>query len=39
MKRNRRNLLTLARKHEAEALAKAKLASLPEREAVRRETP
>jgi hypothetical protein len=38
-KRNRRNLLALARKHEKEALAKAKLALLPEREAVRREIP
>ena len=38
-KRNRRNLLTVAKKHEAEALVKAKLASLPEREAVRREIP
>jgi len=31
-KRNRRNLLALARKHEAEAIAKARLAFLPERE-------
>ena len=38
-KRNRRNLLALARKHENEAIAKAKLAMLPEREAVRREIP
>lgn len=38
-KRNRRNLLALARKHEKEALAKAKLAMLPEREAVRQEIP
>ena len=38
-KRNRHNLLTLARKHEKEAIAKAKLATLPEREAVRREIP
>lgn len=38
-KRNRRNLLALARKHEKEAIAKAKLALLPEREAVRREIP
>lgn len=38
-KRNRRNLLTLARKHEREAIAKAKLDLLPEREAVRREIP
>ena len=38
-KRNRRNLLALARKHEAEALAKAKLEFQPEREAVRREVP
>ena len=38
-KRNRRNLLQLARKHEAEALAKAKLAFQEPREAVRREVP
>lgn len=38
-KRNRRNLLALAKKHEKEAIAKAKLALLPEREAVRREIP
>ena len=38
-KRNRRNLLTLAKKHEQEAIAKAKLDLLPEREAVRREIP
>lgn len=38
-KRNRRNLLTLAGKHEKEAIAKNKLAMLPEREAVRREIP
>jgi hypothetical protein len=38
-KRNRRNLLALARKHEKEAIAKAKLGMLPEREAVRQETP
>ncbi|MDL2313666.1 relaxase/mobilization nuclease domain-containing protein [Desulfovibrio sp. OttesenSCG-928-C14] len=38
-KRNRRNLLAMAKKHEAEAIAKAKLAMLPEREAVRREIP
>ena len=38
-KRNRRNLLALARKHEAETLAKAKLEFQPEREAVRREVP
>ena len=38
-KRNRRNLLALAKKHENEAIAKAKLAMLPEREAVRREIP
>ena len=38
-KRNRRNLLAVARKHEKEAVAKAKLALLPEREAVRREIP
>lgn len=38
-KRNRHNLLTLARKHEKEAIAKAKMVLLPEREAVRREIP
>ena len=38
-KRNRRNLLTLAKKHEKEAIAKARLALLSEREAVRLETP
>ena len=38
-KRNRRNLLAVARKHEKEAIAKAKLALLPEREAVREEIP
>ena len=38
-KRNRRNLLALARKHEAEAIAKARLAVLPDREAVRRGIP
>ena len=38
-KRNRRNLLALARKREKEAIAKAKLALLPEREAVRQEIP
>jgi hypothetical protein len=38
-KRNRRNLLTLTRKHEAEAIAKARLAAQPEREAVRRDIP
>ena len=38
-KRNRQNLLALAKKHEKEALAKAKLALLPEREAVRQEIP
>jgi len=38
-KRNRRNLLALARKHEAEAIAKARLALLPDREAVRRDIP
>lgn len=38
-KRNRRNLLALAKKHEAEAVAKTKLDMLPEREAVRREMP
>lgn len=38
-KRNRHNLLTLARKHEKKAIFKAKLALLPEPEAVRREIP
>lgn len=38
-KRNRQNLLTLAGKHEKEAIAKAKMALLPEREAVRQEIP
>ena len=38
-KRNRRSLLTLARKHENEAIAKAKLELQPQREAVRREVP
>ena len=38
-KRNRHNLLALAKKYEKEALAKAKLALLPEREAVRQEIP
>lgn len=38
-KRNRRNLLALARKHENEALAKAKLTTLAERDAVRQDIP
>jgi hypothetical protein len=38
-KKNRRNLLALSRKHEAEATAKARLAPQLEREAVRREIP
>ena len=38
-KKNRRNLLALARRHEAEAIAKARLAQGPEREAVRRDVP
>lgn len=38
-KRNRQNLLALAKKHEKEAIAKVKLALLPEREAVRSEIP
>ena len=38
-KRNRRNLLALARKHEKEAVAKAKLEFLPERKAIRQEIP
>jgi hypothetical protein len=36
-KQNRRNLLSIARKHEAEAIARARLAMQPEREAVRRD--
>jgi hypothetical protein len=38
-KRNKRNLLALARKHEVEAVAKTRLALQPEREAVRRDIP
>jgi len=38
-KKNRRSLLTLARKHETEAIAKARLDQAPEREAVRRDIP
>lgn len=38
-KRNRRNVLQLARKHEAEALAKARLSFQEPRETVRREVP
>lgn len=38
-KRNRCNLLTLARKHEKEAIAKAKLAFQTERQSVRQDTP
>ena len=38
-KRNRRNLLALAKRHEKEAIAKAKLTLLPERETVRQEIP
>jgi hypothetical protein len=38
-KRNKRNLLALARKHEVEAIAKARLAMQPGREAVRRDIP
>ena len=38
-KKNLRRLLQLARKHEAEALAKARLSFLEPRSAVRRETP
>lgn len=38
-KKNRHNLLALARKHEAEALAKARLQTQSEREAVRRAVP
>ncbi|WP_022657485.1 TraI/MobA(P) family conjugative relaxase [Desulfovibrio desulfuricans] len=38
-KRNRRNLLQLARKHEAEALAKEKLTFQEPREVVRQEVP
>ena len=39
LKRNRLNLVSLAKKYEKEAIAKAKLAMLPEREAVRRDIP
>ena len=39
LKRNRRNLLALARKHEAEALAKARLETQPERDKVRQDIP
>jgi hypothetical protein len=38
-KLNRRNLFALACKHEAEAIAKARVALQPEREAVRRDIP
>ncbi len=38
-KRNRRNLMAQARKHEAEALAKARLEWQPQRGAVRQEVP
>jgi len=38
-KKNRRNLLSIARKHEVEAVARARLAVQPEREAVRRDIP
>ena len=38
-KKNRRNLLALAHKHEAEAIAKARLEWTPERESVRRDIP
>jgi hypothetical protein len=38
-KKNRRNLLALSPKHEAEAMAKARLAPQLEREAVRRDVP
>lgn len=38
-KHKRRNLIKLSRKYEAEAVAKARLALQPEREAVRREVP
>jgi hypothetical protein len=38
-KKNRRHLLTLARKHEAEAIAGARLAAQPDRDAVRRDIP
>lgn len=38
-KRNRRNLLALAKKCEAEALARVSLAFAPQREAVRQEVP
>jgi len=39
LKRHRLNLVSLAKKHEAEAVAKKRLAMLPEREALRREIP
>lgn len=38
-KKNRRNLLQLARKHEAEETARAKLSFQPPREAIREEVP
>jgi hypothetical protein len=38
-KKNRRNLLALSRRHEAEALARARLEAQPAREAVRRDIP
>ena len=38
-KKNRRNLLSIARKHEADAVAGTRLAMQPEREAVRRDVP
>jgi hypothetical protein len=38
-KKNRCNLLSIARKHEAEAIARTRLAIQPEREAVRRDVP
>ncbi len=39
LKRHRLNLVSLAKKHEAEAVAKKRLAMLPEREALRQEIP
>jgi hypothetical protein len=38
-KKNRRNLLALSRRHEAEAIAGTRLSLQPEREAVRRDVP
>jgi hypothetical protein len=38
-KKKRRNLLALVRRHEAEAIAGARLSMQPERETVRRDVP